>query len=76
MTLEKNIYNIYESLDREDRKKLIFILAEEWKLTPNSLHINWFSRSYKNIPEYKRQRTLEIMQNFLANRNNVLHSKI
>lgn len=76
MDLEKNIYAIYSNMSREDRKRLIFILAKEWKLAPNSLHINWFSRTYKNIPEYKRKRTLEIMQNFVATKNNVLQHEL
>ena len=61
IVMMENIKKLYKEI--EDKKGLICAIAKEFKMREVSVRSNWFCRFW-TIPEYRIDRTIEIMQNW------------
>lgn len=67
----ENIKALYAQIPVEFRREIIALVSEEFKVTKSSVTTGWFSRW--GIPEkYNvRENLIVLLQNFIANKNNV-----
>ena len=61
--MEENIQSLYEQIN--DKKAIVIELAVYWKMSRATVYANWF-HGLKVIPEWRQEKTLDIMQRFRA----------
>jgi|TARA_R110002111_G_scaffold8225_2_gene30728 hypothetical protein len=64
--MENNIKNLYDQI--ENKFDFILLLANEFKVKPNSVRTNWFA-TYYSIPEKHEPRVIELLQNTIKSQN-------